>query len=88
MFGPQEIPGSGVGENCTAKISVRCSPYVIIIIGIMRWAGHVARMGDRRDAYMIMVGKPEGKRPFGITKYRWEVNVKVDFKEIGWEGLE
>jgi hypothetical protein len=48
----------------------------------MRWAGHVARMGEKRNAYRILVGNPEGRRP----KHRWVDNIKMDLREIGWDG--
>ena len=44
----------------------------------MRWAGHVARMGERRGVYRLLVGKPEGKRPLGRPRRRWEDNIKTD----------
>jgi hypothetical protein len=44
----------------------------------MRWAGHVACMGERRGVYRVLVGKPEGKRPLGRPKHRWEENIKMD----------
>jgi hypothetical protein len=50
----------------------------------MRWAGHIARMGQMRNAYNIFVAKPEGKRPCGRTGRRWEVNIRMDLWEIGW----
>jgi hypothetical protein len=52
----------------------------------MRWAGHVARMGEKRNAYRILVGKPEGKRPLGRPRRMWVDNIKMDLREIGWEG--
>jgi hypothetical protein len=53
----------------------------------MRWAGYVARMGEKRNAYSILVGKPEGKRPLG--RPRWSVdNIKTNLREIGWSGME
>ena len=54
----------------------------------LRWAGHVARMGARRVAYRVLVGKPEGKIPLGIPKCRWEDNVKVNLKEVGGGGID
>jgi hypothetical protein len=54
----------------------------------MRWAGHVARMGEKRNAYRILVGKPEGKRPLGRPRRRWVDNIKMDLREIGWDGME
>jgi hypothetical protein len=53
----------------------------------MRWAGHVARIGETRNAYRILVGKPEGKRPPGRPRRRWLDNIKMDIKEIGWDGM-
>ena len=53
----------------------------------MRWAGHVARMGERRGAYRILVWKPEVKRLLGIPRHRWEDNIKMGLKELGWEGV-
>jgi hypothetical protein len=54
---------------------------------IMRWAGHVARMGERRGVYRVSVGKPEGKRPLGRPRRRWEDNIKMDLREVGlWTG--
>jgi hypothetical protein len=55
----------------------------LILPAMMRWAGHVARMGEKRNAYRILVGKPEGKRPLGIPRRRWLDNIKVDLREIG-----
>jgi hypothetical protein len=49
----------------------------------MRWAGHVARMGEKRNAYRILVGMPEGKRPLGRPRRRWVDNIKMDLREIG-----
>ena len=49
----------------------------------MRWAGHVARMEDGRNAFKILTGTPTGKRPLGRPRHRWEDNIRMDFKEIG-----
>jgi hypothetical protein len=49
----------------------------------MSWAGHVARIGERRKAYMILLGKPEGRRPLGRPRRRWVDNIKMDLREIG-----
>ena len=58
----------------------------------MRWAGHVARMGEERGAYRVLVGKPEGKRPLGRPRRRWVDNIRMDLQEVGcgyvdWIGL-
>jgi hypothetical protein len=52
----------------------------------MRWAGHVARMGDRRGVYRVLAGRPEGKRPLGRPRHRWEDNIKMDLRQIGIDG--
>jgi hypothetical protein len=54
----------------------------------MRWAGHVTRMGGKRNAYRILVGKPEGKRPLGRRRCMWVGNIKIDLREIGWEVMD
>jgi hypothetical protein len=54
----------------------------------MRWAGHVARMGEVRGAYNILVGGPEGRRPLGRPKHGWEDNIKMDLGEIGFGDLK
>ena len=55
------------------------SPIIVWVIKSrrMRWAGHVTHMGERRDVYMVLMGKPEGKRPLGRPRCRWEDNIKV-----------
>jgi hypothetical protein len=61
------------------------SPSIIRIIklGRMGWAGHVARMGEKRNAYRLLVGKPEGKRPLGRPRRRWMDNIRMDLGEVG-----
>ena len=54
----------------------------------MRWAGLVARVGERRGVYRVLVGKPEGKRPLGRLRHRWEENIKMDLQEVGCEGID
>jgi hypothetical protein len=53
----------------------------------MRWAGHVARIGEKRNSYRLLVRKPEGKRPLGRPRHRW-VDNKMDLGEIGWGGVD
>jgi len=56
----------------------------------MSWVGHVARTGEMRNAYKILVGKPEGKRPFGRPRPRWEGNIRINLGETGgklWIGF-
>jgi hypothetical protein len=61
------------------------SPNIVRVIksGRMRWPGHVARMEEGRGVYRVSVGRPEGKRPLGRPRRRWEDNIKMDLKEIG-----
>jgi len=49
----------------------------------MRWAGHVAFMEEEREVHRVLVGKPEGKRPMGRPRSRWEDNIKMDLQEVG-----
>ena len=53
----------------------------------MRWAGLVTRMRERRGVYRVLVGKPDGKRPFGRPRRRREDNVDIDLQEFGWESM-
>ena len=53
----------------------------------LRWAGNVARMGERRGVYRLVLGEPEGKRPRGRTSRRWEDNFKMDLQEVGCGGV-
>jgi hypothetical protein len=53
----------------------------------VRWAKYVARMGEKRNVYRILMGKPEGKRPLGRFRRRWVDNIRMDLREIGWGGM-
>ena len=61
-----------------------CSPNIVRVIKWirMRWAGNVARMGERRGVYRVLVGKPKGKRPLRSPGRRWEDNIKMDLQEV------
>jgi len=69
-----------------------CSPNIVQVIKSrrMRWARHVARMGERRCVYRVLVGKPDGKRLLGRPRRRWEDNIKMGLQEVGcirvWTG--
>jgi hypothetical protein len=54
----------------------------------MRWEGHVAPMGEKRNAYGILAGKPEGKRPLVRPRRRWVDNIKIYLRETGWGGMD
>jgi hypothetical protein len=70
--------------------SLYSSPSIIRMVKSrrMRWAGHVARIREKRNAYRILVGKPKGKRPLGRPRRRWVDNIKMDLREIGWDGID
>jgi hypothetical protein len=54
----------------------------------MRWAGHVARMGEERNVCRVLMGNPKGKRPLGRTRRRWEDGIKMDLRETGWGSVD
>jgi hypothetical protein len=96
IFGPRrdEITGEWRRLHNEELIDLYSSPDIVRVIKSrrMRWAGHVARMGERRGAYRVLVGKPEGRRPLGRPRRRWEDNIKTDLREVGcgcadWIGL-
>jgi hypothetical protein len=64
------------------------SPNRMIKSRRMQWAGHVARMGEARNAYRILLGKPWGKRQLGRPRRRWVDNIKIYLRETGWDGME
>jgi hypothetical protein len=66
------------------------SPSIIRIIKTrrMRWAGHVARMGQKRNAYRLLVGKPEGRMPLGRPRRRWLDNIRLDLLEVIWGDVD
>jgi hypothetical protein len=66
------------------------SPSIIRIIKLrrMRLAGHVARMGEKRNMYRLLMGKPEGKRPLGKPRRRWVDNIRMDLGEVGWGDVD
>jgi hypothetical protein len=66
------------------------SPSIIRIIksGRMRWVGHIARMGAKRNAYTLLVGKPERKKPLGRPRRRWVDNIRMDHVEVGWGDVD
>jgi hypothetical protein len=77
-------------NSCPCQLRIYSSPSIVRVIRgrRMRWAGHVARMGEVRGAYIVLVGRPEGRRPLGKPRRRWEDNIKVDLREIGFGGVD
>jgi hypothetical protein len=76
-------------ENCELR-DLYPSPSIIRIIKSrrMRWAGYVAHMGGKRNAYRLLVGKPEGKKPLGRPRRRWEDNIRMDLGEVRWDDVD
>jgi hypothetical protein len=60
----------------------------VLIYRRMRWAGHVARLGEERGAWRVLVRRPDGKRPLGRPGNRWEGNIKMHLEEVGWGGRD
>jgi len=91
IFGPQrdEVTRELRKLHNEEPNDLYCSPNIVRVIKSirMRWAGHVARMGEKRGVYKILMWKPEGKGPLGRPRRRWENNIKMDLKEGGCEGM-
>jgi hypothetical protein len=92
VFGPKrdEVTGEWRRLHNKELYALYSSPNIIRVIKPrrLRWAGHVARMGERRGAYRVLVGKPEGRRPLGRPRRRLEDNIKMDLREVGWGGMD
>jgi len=90
IFGPKRDEVTGEWRKlCNEELNILySSPNIVREIKSrgMRWAWHVARMGVGRGVYRVLVGKPEGKRPLGRPRLRWEDNIKVDLQEVGCGG--
>jgi hypothetical protein len=89
IFGPKrEEDGSWRKLHNDELHSLYSSPNIVRIIKSrrMRWVGHVARIGEWRGAYRVLVWRPEGKRALGRPRCRWEDNIKLDLWEIGIDG--
>jgi hypothetical protein len=92
MFGPKkdEVTGEWIKLHNKELHDLYFSPSIIRIIKSrrMRWAGHVARMGVKRNAYRLLEGKPEGKRPLERPRRRWVDNIWMDLGEVGWGDVD
>jgi hypothetical protein len=89
VFGPKrEEDGSWRKLHNDGLHSLYSSPNIVRVIKSrrVRWAGHVARMGER-SVYRVLVGRPEGKRPLGRSRRKWEDNIKMDLRETGIDGV-
>ena len=96
IFGPRrdEVMGEWRRLHNEELNDLYSSPNIVRVIKSrrMRWAGHVARMGEGRGVYRVLVGKPDGKRPLGRPRRRWVDNIRMDLLEVGcgymdWIGL-
>jgi len=96
IFGPRrdEVMGEWRRLHNEELNDLYSSPNIVQVIKLrrMRWAGHVARMGEEMEVYKVLLGKPEGRRPLGRPRRRWADNIRVDLQEVGcgsmdWIGL-
>jgi hypothetical protein len=92
IFGPKrhEVTGEWGKLHNGELHNLYSSPEIIRQIKSrrMRWVGHVARMGERRNVYRVLVGKPEGKSALERPRRRWENGIKIDLREIGWGDVD
>ena len=92
IFGPRrdEVTGEWGKLRNEELNDLYSSPNIVRVIKLrrMRWAGHVARMGERRGVYSVLVRKPEEKKPLGRPRRRWKDNIKMDLQEVGCGGVD
>jgi len=92
IFEPKrdEVTGEWRKSHNEELNDLYCSPNIVQVIKSrrMRWVGHVVCMGEGRGMYRVLVGKPEGKRPLGRPRHRWEDNVKMDLQEVGCGSMD
>jgi hypothetical protein len=87
VFGPKrdEVTGEWRKLHNEELNDLYALPNIVLLVTSrrMRWAGHTAGMGEGRDVHRVLVGKPEGRRPLGRPRRRWEDNIKMDLQEVG-----
>jgi len=92
IFGPRrdEVTGESRRLHNEELSDLYSSPNIVRVIKSrrMKWAGHVARIGEERGAYRVLVGKPEGKRPLGRPRRRWVDNIRMDLQEVGYGSVD
>jgi hypothetical protein len=92
IFGPErnEVTGEWRKLHNEELIELFSSPNIVRVIKSrkMRWARHVVHMGEGRNMYRVLVGKPERKRPLGILRHRWEDNIKMGLQEVEYGGMD
>jgi hypothetical protein len=92
IFGPKggKVTGEWRKLHNEELRDLYSSPSIIRILKArrMRWAGHVARLGEKRNAYRLLVGKPEGRGPLARPRRRWLHNIRMDLVEVGWGDVD
>jgi hypothetical protein len=92
IFGPKrdEVTGEWRKLHNKELHDLYSSPSIIRIITSrrMRWAGHVAQIGEKRNAYRLLVAKPEERTPLGRPRRRWGDNIRMDLGEVGWDDVD
>jgi len=99
VFGPKrdEVTGEWRKVHSEQLSDLYCSPNIVWVLTLnivwviklgMRWAGYVARMGERRGVYRVLMGNLEGKRQLGRSRHRWEHKNKMDLQEVGCGGMD
>ena len=91
IFGPRRDELKGEWRKLHNELNdmyISSTIFRVIKSRRMRWAGHVARMEDRRGVFRVLMGKPEGKRPLGRRRFRWEDNIKKGLQEVVYGGME
>jgi hypothetical protein len=92
IFGPKrdEVIGGWIKLHNEELHNLYVSPSIIRMNKSrrMRWTRHVACMVEKKNAYRTLVGEPEGKRPLRRPRRKWEDNIKMDLREIGWSGMD
>jgi hypothetical protein len=90
VFRRDEVTGEWRKLHNEEPNDLYSSPNIVRVIKSrrMRFAGHVARMGERKGVYRVLVGTPDGKRPLGRPRHRWEDNTKIDLQEVGCGGMD
>jgi hypothetical protein len=86
VFGPKRDDGTGEWRKLHNEElhDLYSLPNIVRVVKLrMKWAGHVARMGEERGVHRVLVGKPEGKRPLGRPRHRWEDNIRRDLQVVG-----
>jgi hypothetical protein len=89
IFGPKRDEATGEWRKLHNEelhdLYFSSSMLIVMKARRMRWAGHVVRMGEKRNAYRLLVEKPEGRRPLGRPRRRWLNNIRMDLVEVGWD---